>query len=120
MQTTNQKEDTMIEHTPGEWAVAKHGPWVTSGNGAKVIVIGANTKSRCDFAAEVASLEDLANRRLIAAAPKLLEACQLAKKQLWTFHDLHLNPKDGFTPRDHKAMDLLVQTINEATGEPVF
>ena len=36
----------------------------------------ANTANQVQFSAKVASLEDRANARLIAAAPDLLAACQ--------------------------------------------
>lgn len=48
---------------------------------------------------------------------ELLEACQKAKKALWTFRNLILYPKVGFTPSDHHAMDKLTEAIQKATGE---
>jgi hypothetical protein len=53
-----------------------------------------------------------ANARLIAAAPKLLEALQLILE--------HVDPEDNYIAPDTNWMrDLCREAIAEATGEPV-
>ena len=62
-----------MKHTKGPWKVANYGPWVTDEDSEKVIFIGANTATGFNFAAGVASYEDLANRTLAAAAPEMFD-----------------------------------------------
>ena len=67
-----------MKHTPGPWEVLNNYIKV---RGGAVIATTARNNSVCNFAAGVASLEDAANARLIAAAPVTIEmlkdACNL-------------------------------------------
>jgi len=74
----------------------------------------ARNNAMCRFEAEVASLEDAANARLIAAAPDLLEACKYAFENLRP----HGNVKKDF--RGHNAMGALSRAIDKATGKEVI
>ena len=64
------------KHTPGPWKVDKE---LTSRSGEWLIAMDAGDKGRGIAIAEtrVATGAELANARLIAAAPELLEALQL-------------------------------------------
>ena len=72
----------MIEthHTPGPWKVYKE---LTSRSGEWLIAMDAGDKGRGIAIAEtrVATGDELANARLIAAAPELLEALQRLSAQ---------------------------------------
>ena len=63
------------KHPPGPWKVDKE---LTSRSGEWLIAMDAGDKGRGIAIAEtrVATGAELANARLIAAAPELLEACQ--------------------------------------------
>ena len=68
------------QRTAGEWTADDHGPYVTTlrpgETQRRVICITANTHNLVNFAAPVASLEDAANKTLLAAAPLLLSALE--------------------------------------------
>jgi len=72
----------MTKHTPGPWFHINLGPEVTDGNSHEVLVscslpdiISVCTMDNA-LTATLAEKED--NARLIAAAPSLLKACQIA------------------------------------------
>jgi hypothetical protein len=62
-------------YTPAPWKAVSN--YVVTDN-LQVICSTADNVRCLNFAAEVASLEDVANCNLIAAAPDLLEACKTA------------------------------------------
>jgi len=65
--------------TPEPWRASKNGPWIVTGpeENPKIVLIGSNTvHTQSMFTCEVASIEDYNNRKLAAAAPELLEACE--------------------------------------------
>jgi len=66
------------KHTPGPWNVKMQ--YVVKNN--MVVSIMANHHNPVNFVSKVGSLEDMANARLIAAAPDLLQALQSAKRLL--------------------------------------
>lgn len=77
----------MTQHTQGEWTYVKHG---ISGN-RKCTVYGQREDGRKFPIAEISRFkteaEEEANARLIAAAPKLLEALKIADAQLCNMRD---------------------------------
>jgi hypothetical protein len=70
----------MPQHTPGPWKIA--GPNIRSEDGGLLFVQenAFNSKYLADY--EPDPVEQAANRRLVAAAPNLLAAAQLAQSLL--------------------------------------
>jgi len=71
----------MSKWTPGEWKVGER---IGEGNLTIINKIGFNIAYVNQFAESFKDKKDLANARLIASAPDLLEACKYA---LRTFKD---------------------------------
>ncbi len=63
-----------VQHTPGLWYVeGTNPPRIYANEGMDIIC-------QCDSAGEMSKKQELANARLIAAAPELLEALQTVSK----------------------------------------
>ena len=100
----------MSAHTPGPWRV-----------GCFDIVLGPNNETVADcertpFKERPAppTLEDMANARLIAAAPELLDACRVALSVFKAqFPYEHGNPEVG------SAWGALEDVIFKATNDPI-
>jgi len=91
-----------MKHTKGPWEVAGHG------DGNKQLPILANGKI-------IAAIRDdgsLADAHLIAAAPDLLEACELA---LYALHKAQQYTKKDLT--EYCSLVALKQIIAKAKGE---
>lgn len=104
--------------TPGPWKALSGGPYVVKSNsdpngscGDSVVCVTANTASHVRFAADVGSLEDKANARLIAAAPELLSALRHALEDLEQLNVGHASIEDvcGIIPE-------IRNVLNKATG----
>ncbi len=72
----------MNEHTIGEWQVDEVRPWPNNPHVAGIIIKTKGGRQVCRIGALPELSEMKANARLIAAAPDLLEACQLAQEFL--------------------------------------
>jgi len=102
----------MSRHTPGPWSVGNTDPLlfgVKRGNGMAPIgfVYGPSFPERSALGSEA-----LANARLIAAAPDLLEALQMIYSE--TADYIRLNNLGGM---DNQCMKLSRAAIAKATGE---
>lgn len=73
---------TDIKHTPGPWIVDRH-PFVSTQDGEII------AKVRAPWNGEATEENEEANRRLIAAAPELLEACRMALTSLTEIAEDH-------------------------------
>lgn len=99
-----------MAHTPGPWKVKVDGQytWVDGSKGKHVHVITANGRTElawCGVANDYyAGEENVANARLIAAAPDLLAACKLAMDVLEQWRT------------DHETHIVLARAIAKATG----
>lgn len=67
----------MSKHTPGPWTAIKHGNFIEIA--PDITSLGVPNQELIDLRKSVHS-EALANAHLIAAAPELLEAAQIALK----------------------------------------
>jgi hypothetical protein len=79
----SQQERSFMEHTKGKW-IAGYGDTLQFG---EVFGVGLDTKPNWTTVCVLSlpdevNKEDLANARLIAAAPELLEALKVAEKKL--------------------------------------
>lgn len=111
----------MAKHTPGPWKLANSG----FANAPSVIFTGEKSPNfgakyplqGCDWIAEVKEDESPrgreyhANARLIAAAPELLEACQIA---LWIRDKIQERGGFGAT---FEEWDVVEAAIRKAKGE---
>lgn len=98
----------MSAFTPGPWDVARHSPAdVVAGNAESNLHLAS---ARCGLSNDLTREAAVANARLIAAAPELLEALQLAYR--------HLNGgSDSLTPMEFdRAFKLARAAIAKATG----
>ena len=100
-----------MKHTPGPWEVSGAGTFVKLRADNKAIC-RMNHGGVWEWATEKGSIEDQANAQLIAAAPKLLEACETA------LHALnHMTTREFGNGKDHPIRYNLKQVIAEATKE---
>lgn len=91
----------MSKHTPG--------PWTTWGKADPSQIIA----SKDGFVAQTVGGNDEANARLIAAAPELLEALEVAEKALTTiFKAFNLGVLENAD-----QMNIIRAAISKATGE---
>lgn len=103
----------MSKHTPGPWRVES-----ADSNGANVVAIaqvawcGTNGRYGRDGSQTISAEEARANARLIAAAPKLLNAL----KEMLEY-TASLNSNQGFDEYDHPAVKQAYAVIREAKGE---
>jgi len=95
-----------MTHTPGPWKIA-------STVSAHYIESEGCEVARVDLigAPEVRVLEDAANARLIASAPELLEACEVANQ----FFEENDDFTDGEYPIPGFILDMRI-AIKKATG----
>lgn len=95
-------------HTPGPWYVSTKNPRRVIESGPRRATLAIVSAKGVTFGGEQAEAE--ANARLIAAAPKLLEALKLAYR--------HLNGGgDSLTPIEHaQAHALARKAIADAEG----
>jgi hypothetical protein len=99
------------KHTPGPWKIIKGAKDFGSGYAIKAIPRGGYPY----FIAEIydtSSEENLANARLIAAAPALLAACEAALTVLAPFEWTDL--PDGYAVK--ATVDMLRAAIAQAQG----
>jgi len=103
----------MSAHTPG--------PWVLEQDGDVYVRLAPDNVIRCmDERSDVAISQDYANARLIAAAPDLLAALQVALHALENArleYDYHGNPMDKCDADVIAAVDTLRAVIAKATGD---
>jgi hypothetical protein len=119
----------MIDHTPGSWSFSRRswkGEWDTHGNYYVVGDIHEPEQGVCEgYSVSVAQVVGtatsgdipLANARLVAAAPELLEACQRLVAHLDHVRELVGN----LQAREYKqsaAYLNAVAVIAKATGQP--
>lgn len=105
-----------LNHTPGPWRY-----WQDAGSigiyemnrdgtcGSQIGLVLTENLDECDIE------QGVADARLIAAAPELLEAC----RALWRVIKTGECGPDGFTvvyPHDDPAFDLLTAAIRKAEG----
>jgi hypothetical protein len=113
---TDTKTTQNAKHTPGPWRVDRYGI-VTGGADYCTSVAECQVPPKSKFPpSEYARLaaEQNANARLIAAAPDLLEALQLASDML---HDVANAPGDPlYDPTLHKACADARAAIAKAEG----
>lgn len=100
------------KHTPGTW-YAKDGQIYPTETGKTLALIPYFDKE---------NEEQQANQKLIAAAPKLLEALNKANDMLFTLSNSYCRNKDGYLKENaakngwDAAIDILIQdAINAAT-----
>lgn len=116
----------MSKHTPGPWAMPDSGKGRISKVGANGGWDGLIATADCGDYARSKS-EGLANARLIAAAPDLLEALQNLSIVMQELHDHWDNDRDakvgkilialsGHLPRYDKRIDELHAAIAKAIG----
>ena len=100
---------TTTQHTPGPWSQGEDNPLNIYGNHASVANVhgthptGASTEE-----------EAIANARLIAAAPLMLNALRVAMDAIGDTYDARDNDSQGEMIRDYIA-----DAIAAATGEEV-
>lgn len=109
----------MSKHTPGPWkAINTEGPWIAGGDSGTVEAVTPDgryvRREVCSFYLDTDEdlQEDLANARLIAAAPLLLEACEEAHGWLDSMGDAGECPHSAYLAGKLKA------AIAAATGGP--
>ena len=94
----------MSAHTPG--------PWVLEQDGDVYVRLALDNVLRCmDERSDVATSQDYANARLIAAAPDLLEALRATLRCLEWHEQRHGVGMDAKAVKDARA------AIAKATGE---
>lgn len=114
----------MTQHTPGPWDASSFQEgdlaqtyYVTNNDGRRVCLIagyGERKRYRSPKCDDALNAEDVANARLIAAAPDLLKACRLMLDAVNEHH------KDGsilWVNPGETAWELLTDVIGKATGE---
>lgn len=103
-----------MKHTPAPWGIS--GNHVDSGNiqiGSQKDYVAEIYPTPNDEVGKIPNLEEsLANAKLIAAAPELLEACRSAKRLLED-----LEAAEVIISRDGKVYSEIVEAIKKATGE---
>ena len=107
----------MTKHTPGPWRVIEHSTGM-------LCVVGDNDKSLCSVGYNrTEGRDDIANARLIAAAPEMLAALQFAEPYIDEWIDM-FDPSDEADQDVRKARDecrrgleQLRAAIAKATGE---
>lgn len=97
----------MSSHTPGPWEIASHPADSRPEEIVKRFPVDGNTGLICELTHSLYREHQLANAKLIAAAPELLEACKAMK---------HYGIK-GKMPDGRWAMDLVEAAIAKATGD---
>lgn len=88
-------------HTPGPWAVEKNAFFDIRSSGRSIVIHDSELSNNSD--------EDLANARLIAAAPEMLEALELIEKTLLEKHQ-------GIENHTFE-LGLISDTLKKAKGE---
>lgn len=114
----------MTQHNPGPWDASSfqegdlaQAYYVTNNDGRRVCLIagyGERKRYRSPKCDAALTAEDVANARLIAAAPDLLKACRLMLDAVNEHH------KDGsilWVNPGETAWELLTDAISKATGE---
>jgi len=102
---------TQINHTPGPWItfIRTFGPEVITDNEAGKRLASLHWATCRD----IDENESIANARLIAAAPELLEACKLALGQLEG-----VNPTSGVHSSSLSAdIRIIKEAISKAEGK---
>ncbi len=100
------------KHTPGPWYVSKRNPLRVIESGPRALTLATVGTNGHGVTAEGAQAEAEANARLIAAAPKLLEALQ----DLVAEYEPNIKAFATDAPRKAKWMAALA-ALAKATGE---
>lgn len=101
----------MATHTPGPWDIACTGDAVIAGDQKLVADVMAHGRIRSSKTGFIPLQEGLANCRLIAAAPDLLEAAKMAVeiiRESWG--------NEPGAPADCQAVRILEEAIEKADG----
>lgn len=92
----------MTKHTPGEWHIKYD--FNVFGPGGRLVAGCGGHSSNVD--SQRVHDENIANARLIAAAPRLLEACKRGVEAL----------EMGYIPHTDGYLDFMKEAINQAEG----
>jgi hypothetical protein len=96
----NETKEKRATFTPGPWASA----WVgTKPHGSAVVWLGENTRKRIQV---TGTGRDVANARLIAAAPELYEQCKLFER---TITELMMQGETGGYEEHEKLREILAK-----------
>lgn len=109
-------------HTPGPWSIGDEN------NACCDVLLGTEHNLTCSldrrddntYAEVISRAEMLANAQLIAAAPELLDALQIAREFMsiasdWNFHEAEIN---GEMRSTYDWLEVVDAAIAKATGEP--
>lgn len=96
------------QHTPGPWYISLE----RSDAHRKLIGVGDSARERNDgyWVAHTLGPDCEANARLIAAAPELLEVCQMMA--------VEFSNEDGVFFQRHPSVSRLIEAISKATSGP--
>ena len=101
----------MAAHTPGPWEVHASGLSIL----ASEIEAGENTRYRPRTCLANLAVDNVANARLIAAAPELLAALDTVVGQVW---DLDVYGEEEMRARMRRIGQIARAAIAKATGKP--
>lgn len=115
----------MTQHTPGPWDASSfqegdlaQAYYVTNNDGRRVCLIagyGERKRSRSPKSDDALNAEDVANARLIAAAPDLLEALRDILKMSYPAAGQVMSQQSASDIQRHREM--VRDAIAKATGE---
>lgn len=106
------------KHTPGPWQLAQDGSLGSIETVSGQVPIGHSFQTRPTRRPED-HIERIANARLIAAAPELLEALRIAREFMsiasdWNFHEAEIN---GEMRSTYDWLEVVDAAIAKATGD---